>query len=106
MQILAATSFSGRRKLTVHCRRRMSKTQGERPVLRQLLKTAQLMVQGGLSETTRRQGNRNDICHRAAGPASPLGLSQRLRFVCTARTADQGRLESVLGWLVSRRRVP
>jgi len=33
-------------------------------LLQQLLKTAKLMVQGGLSETTRRCGNRNCICHR------------------------------------------
>ena len=42
----------------------MSKTQSKQQLLRRLLKTAQLMVQGGLSETTRRCGNRNCICHR------------------------------------------
>jgi hypothetical protein len=44
----------------------MSKTQTKQQLLRQLLKTAQLMVQGGLSETTRRCGNPNCICHRDA----------------------------------------
>jgi hypothetical protein len=42
----------------------MSKTQGRQQLLRRLLKTAELMVQGGLSETTRRCGNRNCICYR------------------------------------------
>jgi hypothetical protein len=42
----------------------MSKSQGKQPLLRRLLKTARLMVQGGLSATTRRCGNRNCICHR------------------------------------------
>ena len=42
----------------------MSKTQSKQQLLRRLLKTSQLMVQGGLSETTRRCGNRNCICHR------------------------------------------
>jgi hypothetical protein len=42
----------------------MRKTQSKRQLFRRLLKTAQLMVQGGLSETTRRCGNRNCICHR------------------------------------------
>ena len=42
----------------------MSKTQSKQQLLRRLLKTAQRMVQGGLSETTRRCGNRNCICHR------------------------------------------
>ena len=41
----------------------MSKTQTKQ-LLRRLLKTAHFMVQGGLSETTRRCGNRNCICHR------------------------------------------
>lgn len=44
----------------------MSKTQSSHQLLRQLLKTARLMVQGGLSETTRRCGNRNCICHHDA----------------------------------------
>lgn len=60
----------------------MSKTQGERPVLRQLLKTAQLMVQGGLSETTRRQGNRNDICHRDAAHRQGPRLHLAYRSDC------------------------
>jgi hypothetical protein len=42
----------------------MSKTQSKQLLLRRLLKTAHVMVQGGLSETTRRCGNRNCICHR------------------------------------------
>lgn len=42
----------------------MSKSQSKQQLLRRLLITAQLMVQGGLSETTRRCGNRNCICHR------------------------------------------
>jgi Family of unknown function (DUF6788) len=42
----------------------MSKPQSKQQLLRRLLKTARLMVQGGLSETTRRCGNRNCICHR------------------------------------------
>ena len=42
----------------------MSKSRSKQQLLRRLLKTAQLMVQGGLSETTRRCGNRNCICHR------------------------------------------
>jgi hypothetical protein len=42
----------------------MSKTQTKQQLLRRLVKTAQFMVQGGLSETTRRCGNRNCICHR------------------------------------------
>ena len=42
----------------------MSKKQSRQQLLRRLLKTAELMVQGGLSQTTRRCGNRNCICHR------------------------------------------
>jgi len=44
----------------------MSKEQGKQQLLRRLLKTAHLMVQGGLSETTRCCGNRNCICYRDA----------------------------------------
>jgi hypothetical protein len=42
----------------------MSKIQSNHQLLRRLLKAARFMVQGGLSETTRRCGNRNCICHR------------------------------------------
>ena len=42
----------------------MSKIRSNHQLLRRLLKAARFMVQGGLSETTRRCGNRNCICHR------------------------------------------
>jgi hypothetical protein len=42
----------------------MRKIKGKQQLLRRLLKAAQSMVQGGLSETTRRCGNRNCICYR------------------------------------------
>src|ERR1700745_4497702 len=42
----------------------MSKTRTTHQLLRRLLKAARFMVQGELSETTRRCGNRNCICHR------------------------------------------
>ena len=41
----------------------MSKSQSKQ-LLRRLVKSAQLMVQGGLSETIRPCDNRNCICHR------------------------------------------
>jgi hypothetical protein len=36
----------------------------QRALLRKLLRAAQIMIQGGLSETTRRCGNPNCACHR------------------------------------------
>src|SRR5258708_37527879 len=42
----------------------MSKHQTLPQLRRRLLKAAEIMVQGGLSETTRRCGNPGCICHR------------------------------------------
>jgi hypothetical protein len=36
----------------------------QQTLLRKLLRAAQIMIQGGLSETTRRCGNPNCACHR------------------------------------------
>ena len=36
----------------------------QKTLLRKLLRAAQIMIQGGLSETTRRCGNPNCACHR------------------------------------------
>src|SRR6267143_2235735 len=44
----------------------MSKHQTLPQLRRRLLKAAEIMVQGGLSETTRRCGNPGCICHRDA----------------------------------------